>query len=52
MCLNFKEKKLVFETPNSIFVIGKVFADGGYGYVICYKNIMKKTVVHRFGKGK
>lgn len=52
MCLNFKEKKLVFETPNKIFIVGRVFADGGYGSVLAYKNAMKKSVVHHFGKGK
>lgn len=52
MCLKFKEKKLVFETPNKIFIVGRVFADGGYGSVLAYKTMMKKSIVHRFGKEK
>jgi hypothetical protein len=52
MCLNFKEKKFILETPNKIFIIGRVFADGGYGSVLAYKTTMKKSIVHRLGKGK
>lgn len=52
MCLKFKEKKLVFETPNKIFIVGRVFADGGYDSVLAYKTMMKKSIVHRFGKEK
>ena len=52
MCLNFREKKFVFETPNKIFIVGRIFADGGYGSILAYKTMMKKSIIHRFGKEK